>query len=37
LCVDGTTTWNGSSYRNSVRHAGGANGSATIAASSGPT
>ncbi len=36
LCVDGTTTWNGSSYRNSVTTPGGANGSAMIAASMRP-
>ena len=36
LCVAGTTTWNGSSYRNSVAIPGGANGSATIAASMRP-
>src|SRR5436190_17605666 len=36
LCSLGTTTWNGSSYRNTVVTPGGANGSATIAASSRP-
>ena len=36
LWARGTTTWNGSSYRNSVTMPGGANGNATIAASMRP-
>jgi len=36
LWPSGTTTWNGSSYRNSVTTPGGANGSAMIAASTRP-